>query len=253
MDGEFGAGRFELLNAAAGGWGTADYAFYLDDFGPQVRPNAVLVFLNFDDIRRSVASPLLNVRADGTRMEIARVYVFPSRLKAWANSGPPYDLYQWLLEHSHLVQLTRHEVVRRRGDANRMQSESKPEGPAGDRPSTRTDPVRFGEALFQRMSDWCRAHDAALWVATTGFFQIAEGGSRGNPTDVFRASAPEVYSSLGIPFHDITPDVAAVIASAPSTFAIPGDGHPSEQGARLIADTVYRDFLRERLCGLLRR
>ena len=57
VDAEFGPGRFVLLDAAAGGWGTADYLFFLEDFGPQIRPDAVLVFVNIDDIGRSLRKP----------------------------------------------------------------------------------------------------------------------------------------------------------------------------------------------------
>lgn len=253
IDQEFGAGRFELMNAAAGGWGTADYAFYLEDFGAAIRPHAVLVFLNFDDIRRSLVSPLLEVRDDGARVDIARVHVTPSRLKVWLNSGPVYQLYQWFLEHSHLVQLARHEVLRQPEGTNPAAAASHAAESGDGRPSTRTDPVRLGEALFRRMRDWCTAHDAALWVTTTGFFQFANSASRDNPNEVFRANATLVFSTLAVPFHDITPDVGATIAAAPSTFAIPGDGHPSEQGARLIADAVFQNFLRARLHELDRR
>ena len=107
MDAEFGAGRFVLLNAAAGGWGAADYLFFLEDFGPEIRPDAVLVFVNTDDIGRSLASPLLRVKRDAQGYLVERVAFPRSRLKQWLNSEPTYSTYQWILEHSHLIQLIR--------------------------------------------------------------------------------------------------------------------------------------------------
>ncbi len=115
IDGEFGAGRFVLLNAAAGGWGAADYLFFLEDFGPRIRPDAVLVFVNTDDIGRSLATPLLRAREDGTGYAVDRISIRPSRLKQWLNADPAYSAYQWLLEHSHLVQLARRTAVQRIG------------------------------------------------------------------------------------------------------------------------------------------
>ena len=57
MDLEFGERSFNLVNAAAGGWGTADYVAYVEEFGNIVRPDVILVFLNTDDVGRSFKSP----------------------------------------------------------------------------------------------------------------------------------------------------------------------------------------------------
>ena len=53
-DKEFGTGVCQYLNAAVGGWGTADYVAYIEDFGNIVKPDIILVFFNGMNINRSV-------------------------------------------------------------------------------------------------------------------------------------------------------------------------------------------------------
>lgn len=253
VDAEFGAGRFVLLNAAAGGWGAADYLFFLEDFGPQIRPDAVLVFLNTDDIGRSFASPLLEVSEGGAGYVVNRVLIPPSRLKQWLNAEPAYSAYQWLLEHSHLVQLVRRTAVQRIGAANVGLAGPPALGPRSDPQAAGPDPVRLGEALFRRMRDWCSAHHAVLWVTTTGFHHApTEARPSPEPTAAFVASAAGTFAALGVPYYDISPAVGPVIQAAPQDYTISGDGHPNERAAQLVADAVYQSFLRAQLLVLTR-
>jgi lysophospholipase L1-like esterase len=257
VDGEFGAGRFVLLNAAAGGWGTADYLFFLEDFGPQIRPDAVLVFVNTDDIGRSLASPLLKAREDGAGYVTDRISIPPSWIKQWLNAEPVYSAYQWLLEHSHLVQLVRRTAVQGMGGTTVGLADPAVLGPQSSAPAAgpdpvRPDPVEVGEALFRRMRDWCSAHHAALWVTTTGFHNPRGATTPSSePTAAFVASAAGIFAGLGVPYHDVSPAVGVAIRAAPRDFTIPGDGHPNERAAQLIADAVYQSFLRERVAALM--
>jgi hypothetical protein len=82
--------------------------------------------------------------------------------------------YQWLLEHSQLVQVVRETYVSfRTGDRSGREREpagetpSAPEEVAPATPSPDERAVRIGKALFLRMRDWCRSHDAPLWVCAT--------------------------------------------------------------------------------------
>ncbi len=251
IDAQFGAGRFVLLNAAAGGWGAADYVFFLEEFGPQIRPDAVLVFLNADDIGRSLASPLLSVRSDVQGYSAERVPVRPSRLKQWFNAEPVYSAYQWILEHSHLVQVMRKTALQRFGGANVGLAERSAIAPRSEAPVAGPDPAAVGQALFRRMRDWCAAHHAALWVTTTGFHNWdPHAGPSSEPTAVFMASAAGTFSALGVPYLDISPAIGETISAAPEQYTIPGDSHPNERAAQLIASAVYGGFLRARLLEL---
>ena len=251
VDAEFGGGSFVLLDAAAGGWGTADYLFFLEDFGPQIRPDAVLVFVNTDDIGRSLTSPLLRVRNSAQGYVAERVSVPPSRLKQWLNTEPAYSAYQWILEHSHLIQLIRKTVLQRFAGANVGLAERTAIGPRSEPSVAGPDPRAVGEALFRRMRDWCAAHDAALWVTTTGFHNWeADGSPSSKPTAVFMASATRTFIDLRVPYLDISPVIGETMRSAPEMYTIAGDGHPNERAAQLIANAVYGGFLRERLLEL---
>lgn len=63
---EWGAGRLAFVNAGVGGWGTADYAAFLEDRGDELRPDAVVVFIGFEDVSRAWRSPLWALEPDGT-------------------------------------------------------------------------------------------------------------------------------------------------------------------------------------------
>lgn len=254
IDAEFGAGTFVLLDAAAGGWGTADYLFFLEDFGSQIRPDAVLVFLNIDDIGRSLASPLLKVGYGGAGTTAERVRVPPSRLKQALNSGPISSVYQWVLEHSHLLQLIRKALLPRLGTANfglADRGAAVPErgaaAPAGTVAGANPAPAAVGAILFRRLRDWCDAHHAALWVTTTGFNDPKVAATASEPTQAFMASAARTFTELGVPYADLGVLLHATLTAQHDAYTIPGEGHPNERAAQLIASTVYSRFLRERL------
>jgi len=53
-DEEFGKEKFYFLNAGTGGWGTADYVAFVDDFIEEIKPDVVLVVLNTDESLHSI-------------------------------------------------------------------------------------------------------------------------------------------------------------------------------------------------------
>ena len=104
LDEKFGRGVFSLLNAAAGGWGTADYVAFVEDAGEEIAPDIILVFLNVYDIGRALVSPLWEF-SDG---KLTRLIVPRNQLKVFLNRFP---FYNFLITHSHLVQLVRIRVA----------------------------------------------------------------------------------------------------------------------------------------------
>ena len=94
LDAAWGNDQVILLNAAAGGWGTADSVAFVEDFGDKIAPDMVVVFLNTDDIGRALRSDLWTFDAESEKIQ--RKDAPFSRLKRMANSIP---LYGWLLEH----------------------------------------------------------------------------------------------------------------------------------------------------------
>ena len=190
--------------------------------------DAAIAFLNFDDIGRSLRNGQYRLEeGTGELVPLSKVHK-QSRLKKLMNSLPGYN---WLLEHSHLVQLARKTAL----------SKSKPAATA----TTSSDPAalpRFDEAislklakaLFLRMTSIARGRKQTLMVLTTGFFfKIAEPT---DPTGVFHREAQSVFRDLMIPYADITAELSSKIETESLDLIIPGDGHPNEAGAKLIAE-----------------
>ena len=253
---EFGSGTISLLNAAAGGWGTGDHVAFVEDFGDEIRPDIILVFLNTDDIGRALRSPLWTF--DEASRAITRTVPRRSKLKTIVNAAPGY---QWLLEHSHLVQLARRAVISSRSTpgAAALADGSPALGAMKTGPRSNSDAATahlaraLGVSLFRRLQLWCRAHKVHLAVATTGWHQSPPDLSEA--TSAFVAGADELFSELGIPFFDASSQIWLVREISEGTFIIPGDGHPNEDGAALIAEHVF-PFLSSQLgryCRLTNR
>ena len=62
IDSKFGASRIELLNAGISGSGTTDQLAFLEDFGKDIAPSLVLVFVSIDDFNRAQGRPLYRLR-----------------------------------------------------------------------------------------------------------------------------------------------------------------------------------------------
>jgi hypothetical protein len=199
-DAEFGAGILQFLNAAVGGWGTADYVAYVEEFGDLIRPDVVLVFIHTDDIGRSLRHGLYEFAGPDTR-ELVRRPVTAGRLKHVAKRLPGC---QFLFEHSHLAQGIRssvaalhQRVVSRRGSGsawNRLAASAGLERADESQVS-----VLFGRALFLRLQDWCTARGAALYVTTTGRHDPAPPADpTREPTRAFMAQAEEFFQSAQV-------------------------------------------------------
>lgn len=230
--------RVQFLNGGAPGWGTASYLAFLEEFGATLAPDAVVVFLNTDDLGRSLKSQMY-VPASGDSLRLTfhqnRLKIAP--FKRFVNRLPGYH---WLLEHSHLLQLVRNAYVRwhqnRHGHA-RFEDMVIPA--SGDLRIQPHEARRYGRALFRRMRDWCAAHDARLLVLTTGFHTAPETDGVVDPTAAFIRQAARIFREEGIPFKDLTPEVLPVVLSAPQTYFIPEDGHPNSATHRLIAEKAW--------------
>jgi hypothetical protein len=227
-DAAFGRGAYGFFNAAAGGWGTADQLAYYEDFGRQVGASTVLVFLNTDDIGRSLKSTLF--RREGDVLVRTAWTVRRRSLKSVLKELP---LFQAGLENSHLMQLARQAVL------NKGVSAARPvlAIPA----SMDSDPNvarAFGTLLFTRLSRLAKERGSRLVVVTTGWHRFSTNPKE--PTAAFMSIAAALFRQLNVPYFDISDRVYERAGGSLTAISIAGDGHPNELGARLIAEEAWR-------------
>jgi lysophospholipase L1-like esterase len=250
----FGPDRVQLLNGGKGGWGTADYLAFLEEFGDTIAPDAVVVFLNFADIHRSLSGGLYRFRA-GDQNLLDRRSKRPSALRRFKDHLAAYD---WLLAHSHLTHVIRHAFggCKHKGPPLLLDEPGQAAGrgrpkvctvprPAGTEPAP-GDPNSnlgriAGQSLFRRLHSWCTQRGVPLLVVTTGFqTRFLQPPVSGSYYDVdFLRCAPDFFTALDVPFHDLTPQLKRAVGKNWEDYLIPGDGHPNARGAQLVAGAVW--------------
>lgn len=222
LDGMPHARRIQLLNAAVGGWGTADEVAYLRKYGGDIAPRGVIVFVSFDDFRRALKSR--SFRIDPATGDVVRVPVErtgSSAKKLLQDSA----FYNWLLEHSHLVQLIRQAIVFKGGIGVVTTPGTQPADADADVAAQK----EVARALFRWIKRWSDEHHASLIVLTTGWYSIDYPWLTGEMKD------------LGIDFVDLCESVRPVmLRDGPETYFIRYDGHPNARGAQLIADAAWQ-------------
>lgn len=246
LDGSF-PGRYKLLNAAAGGWGTASYTRYLEEIGNSIKPSKVIVFMSTDDIGRAIKSGLYQF--DEESKILTSVNLQYSKLKEFLRSFPGYQL---LLENSHLFQLSRR-VLLSSSTSNENPHTAK-NGPRSRELNVSTTYSReLGKALFLRLKNWCDTNNSSLIVVTNGWgrnleVELKEGDlERLEPTVAFQSIAKEFFKNESIPFFDTTELISKARAGNEKDFVIPLDCHPNEKGAELIFSAVWDSFLKEEI------
>ena len=149
----------------------------------------------------------------------------------------------WLLENSALVQAFRRgtlPLIERIEAVAEPSRKSGNAGQVGSEPARSLPPEqRLGTALLARTKAWCDSHRLDCLVLTTGMPALSRYPWLG-----------EEARALGIDFVDLSPSVSPVFNERPSEVTIPEDRHPNEEGALVIADSVW-PFLRDRVAALL--
>ncbi len=157
-----------------------------------------------------------------------------NKVKTFTNNLPGY---QWLLEHSHLLQLARVAYLGSKKDSVRHPGPlvGNPRS-SGDMEGSKTARV-IGEGLFRRLAAWCAKRNVHLLITTTGW-HTPPYTDPSEPTIAFMSIAESFFANLGIPFADPSEILWKERRRNEGKYAIPGDGHPSEAGAALIAEDV---------------
>jgi lysophospholipase L1-like esterase len=218
----FGVDRVALLNAGIGGSGSAEHLAFLEDFGGDIAPRAVIVFISIDDFNRAERSPLYRLRQPDT-LELDDGTIPTNELVRLLNRlGAGSDIYNYIIEHLHIAQLVRRTVI--------LAIFPPSAGPATARPDELGSPSsseqqRLVRAIFKRMKTWCDVHGAKLVVINNGW----------RTYDWLAA----LLSSENITFFDAAPQIQPIITRDLAAYTIVGDGHPNAKGAMLVADAVW--------------
>jgi len=225
------------LNAAVGGWGTADYVAYIEDFGNIVKPDIILVFFNGMDINRSVNRGIYTL-SDKNKLMLKRHILKPPKLKYFINSIP---CYQWLIENSHLAQFAKTSILTRQYNS-KIRKQTVSNKNLAQKPSSLSNMSNergsgLVKALFLRLKAWCDTNHISLCVTTTGWYNMRHALD----------NTSEFFESIDVPFLDIAPSVYGRIGDNRSEFIFQGDGHPNEKGSKLIADMSWKVFIKNQL------
>jgi len=102
---DFPGTTFEFLNGGVSGAGTGDMVLFTEDFAPRIRPEAIVIFLNNDDVERTVGTKLFQLDGDAVSQVVWAPK--PSFVKDLRERLRRRAVYQWLLEHSALVEVVR--------------------------------------------------------------------------------------------------------------------------------------------------
>lgn len=244
LDKKFGKNQFQLLNAASGGWGAAEYLAYLKQFGAALHPKYVLVFIDSDDIGRAVALNIFKLKNLHTYTLINHFHPYPHAvIKSFLDNS---HVYHFLLMHSELVQLIRNVFLHQASNARTVQAYMDSEqhlhhiAPVFSRNDETTIQLRYavalGNAIFYQINQWCIAHHAKLLVVTTGYnaFYMPHAN---DPTQAFLKQAPAFFKKQHIAYDDIAPEFKKAVTGRP--FQLPGDVHPNDFGDQTIANLVW--------------
>jgi lysophospholipase L1-like esterase len=218
----FGVDRIALLNAGIGGSGSAEQLAFLEDFGGDIAPRAVIVFTSIDDFNRAERSPLYRLRKTDTLELDDGTIPANALVKFLHRLGAGSDIYNYIIEHLHIAQLVRRTVI--------LANFSPSAGSANARPDelgapSSSEQQRLVRAIFKRMKTWCDAHGAKLAVINNGWRTYDW--------------LPALLASENVTFFDAAPQIQPIITRDLAAYTIVGDGHPNAKGAMLVADAVW--------------
>jgi lysophospholipase L1-like esterase len=233
LNSSFGDDRVVLLNAAISGSGTADHLAFLEDFGEQIAPAAVIEMVSIDDFRRAEKASLYQLAQPGSLDLIKKSHLWNPIFKALLTSRA----YNYLSEHSQLMQLIRiaaREIAPSVANPNAPSSKEEKtidSGVRGTWPEVPQKQKQLARALFHRMKTWCVAHNVHLIVVNNGWREYDW--------------LVDLLSKDGITAFDVYPNVQAKILENRRLFTRL-DGHPNAKGQSVTADAVW-PFIRDRI------
>ena len=267
-DEAFGSGAVAWHNLGTAGTGTAEHLALLEDCPTAPKADLVVLFCNGDDARRMVVSKLYALSDGGELAALSRPP--PSFLREWAERS---DVANWALEHSHLLQLVRRATLPKPLDIDRTRTQQEVHDALAEAESRfllacrATDPIaampesvrpdlRLWSALVRAIRDRAAKLGARLIVVKTGIgtnfqagFGHVAGGSRIYDSlwaaPINRAALaylPNLCAQLGVTIIDLDSAFNDLSPAEGSACVMPGDGHPTIEGHRRVAEAAWREL-----------
>lgn len=224
-----------ILNAAVGGAGLADWPAWIDHFGEDLSPDKIIWFLHTADVERALSKNLYVIDESG-ELEPSirwqpREFFFRLSRAGW---------YRWLQSKSELmngiVTFLWQNFYFTDITNNFDPETSEAAIPAAESFTLESDySLKLSLLLVQKVADWCRENSCELILTNTGFFPGPEEGEH-----TWRFYSHLVNDGIDdIPFYDNRACVMENSGGNLDTLRIPGDSHPSEEGAAIIADCTW--------------
>ncbi len=231
----------QFLNGGVGGSGLADWPGWLETYGTDIDINYLVYFMNYDDINRALSKNL---------------YVFDESLpdsleksQRWRpRSIMPYlaqkRWYRWVQANSDLaniaVKLLWRNVYFKDVAKNFDPQKSSVRIPEPDSFSEESNYSNLlGFAILNKIEKWCSQNGCEFIVVTTGFFEEEN-------MSIYDRKFYEWYKGASDQEENFFDNYACVqdkIISSLDELKIPGDSHPDEKGAQIIANCTWEKLI----------
>ncbi len=191
-DKKFGKNYYQFLNAATPNWGATDELAYLEQFGSYISPEYVLIFINTNDIGKSLWKNM-----DATKLPEKSIILINKRPTRMLFLSIIYNNFLYhhsrLLHflHDHASHFYNHYYVN-----NKIKIANSSELNFEDNVA-----LDYAEQLFIKINNWCQAHHAKLIIVTTGFNAFYP--EIHDPTKIFLQNADAFFRTQHIPYYDL--------------------------------------------------
>lgn len=234
-----GSDSVVILNGGVGGAGLADWPAWLEHNGANLDPDVILYFMNIHDLERALSKNIYVLKEDSL-----------IKSQRWKPSVAMQSLgkqnwYRWLQGKSELFNIVVKLLWRNiyfENLTNDFDTESSSVLiPEMEDFSLESDySLSLGKAIFKKMDEWCVSNSCELLITTTGFFPSADTVVSAHTLRLYNAlKEGSVELSDNVRFFDPSKCMSSKINSDYNSIKIPGDSHPNEQGAKLIADCTW--------------
>jgi len=224
-----------IFNAAAGGWGLADYLRYIDNYCLKIKPRNVLIVLTGTEIGgRLTKSPLYSYDMDrGLLVTKVPKKTWKIIIKEFVNHLP---FYQFLMEKSHFLQLVRKVLLVNSADkVNEKNFDSFNKLKSDDQTNKKDIFIAsYYKAVFSKIVDKIYGCGATPIFTHLGLVETSSDVTNmGNA--IAELKKHNFFKKHNVSLFDLTETEEMQKYRANKTaFSIPLDGHPSIQGASLI-------------------